>query len=66
MKAKDRTGKDVILKGCCDWSVGAEYRFIKRMTAFAEINNLLGQRYYRWYDMPSYRWNFMAGISIDF
>lgn len=66
MKAKDRTGKDVVLKGCCDWSVGAEYRFIKRMTAFAEINNLLGQRYYRWYDMPSYRWNFMAGISIDF
>ena len=66
MKAKNRTGKDVILKGCCDWSVGAEYRFIKRMTAFAEINNLLGQRYYRWYDMPSYRWNFMAGISIDF
>lgn len=66
MKAKDRFGKDVILKGCCDWSVGAEYRFIKRMTAFLELNNLLAQRYYRWYDLPSYRFNFMAGISLDF
>ena len=66
MKARDRAGRDVILKGCFDWSIGAEYRFIKRMTAFVELNNLIAQRYYRWYDVPSYRFNFMAGLSVDF
>ncbi len=66
MKARDRRGKDVTLKGCFDWSIGAEYRFIKRMTAFVDLNNLIAQRYYRWYDVPSYRFNFMVGLSIDF
>lgn len=66
MKARNRTGRDVILKGCFDWSIGAEYRFIKRMTAFIDLNNLISQRYYRWYDLPSYRFNFMVGLSVDF
>lgn len=66
MKARNRTGQDVILKGCFDWSIGAEYRFIKRMTAFIDLNNLISQRYYRWYDLPSYRFNFMVGLSVDF
>lgn len=66
MQAKDRKGQDVTLKGCFDWSVGAEYRFIKRMTVFLDLNNLIAQRYYQWYDYPSYRFNFMAGLSFDF
>lgn len=66
MRARDRQGKDVTLKGCFDWSVGAEYRFIKRMTVFVDLNNLIAQRYYQWYDYPSYRFNFMAGLSFDF
>ncbi|MCM1041496.1 MAG: hypothetical protein NC396_03585 [Bacteroides sp.] len=66
MKARDRKGREVTLKGCFDWSIGAEYRFIKRMTAFVDLNNLISQRYFRWYDVPSYRFNFMVGLSIDF
>lgn len=66
MKALDRRGTEQTLKGCFDWSIGAEYRFIKRMTVFLDLNNLLSQRYYMWYDYPSYRFNFMVGLTVDF
>ena len=66
MKALDRQGNEQILKGCADWSIGAEYRFIKRMTVFLDLNNILSQRYYMWYDYPSYRFNFMVGLTVDF
>ena len=66
MKALDRIGQEQTLKGCFDWSIGAEYRFIKRMTVFVDLNNLLSQRYYMWYDYPSYRFNFMVGLTVDF
>ncbi len=68
MKALDRMGQEVTLnpKGCYDWSIGAEYRFIDRMTAFANFGNILAQRYYLWNDYQAYRFNFMAGITFDF
>ncbi len=66
MKALDRVGDEQTIKGCFDWSIGAEYRFIKRMTVFLDLNNLLSQRYYMWYDYPSYRFNFMVGLTVDF
>lgn len=66
MKALNRYGEEETLKGCFDWSIGAEYRFIKRMTAFVDFSNIIAQRYYMWYDYPSYRFNFMAGLTFDF
>lgn len=68
MKALDRIGQEVRInpKGCYDWSIGAEYRFIKRMTAFVNLNNILAQRYYLWNDYQAYRFNFVAGITFDF
>lgn len=68
MKALDRRGMEVRLndKGVYDWSLGAEYRFIKRMTAFLNVNNIIGQRYYLWNDYQAYRFSIMAGITVDF
>ena len=68
MKALDRKGNEVWLnrKGVYDWSLGAEYRFIKRMTAFLNLNNIIGQRYYLWNDYQAYRFSFMAGVTVDF
>lgn len=68
MKALDRRGNEVWLnrKGVYEWSVGAEYRFIKRMTAFLNLNNITGQRYYLWNDYQAYRFSFMAGFTVDF
>ncbi|MEG1498884.1 MAG: hypothetical protein RR393_05615 [Bacteroidales bacterium] len=66
MKAFDRYGKPSILKGCFDWSVGFEYRFLKRWSTFVNLNNLIAQRYFRWYDYPSYRFNCMLGVTVAF
>lgn len=66
MKAHDREGKEVSLKGGIDWNAGLEYRFFKRWSAFAYLNNLIGYRSYKWYDYPTYRFNAMMGITFSF
>ena len=54
------------LKGMTDISVGVEYRYSKALSGFVNFNNLLGQRYFRWYNYPSYRFNMMLGVSYSF
>lgn len=70
MKAKDRLGKDVDLGGGLAWNMGAEYRFLKRMSAFLDMNLMLSEPdsdyFYQWYDMPTYKFTVHAGVSIDF
>jgi hypothetical protein len=48
-----------------DWSIGAEYRFNKRWSAFAEINNILNQKYYQWYGYRSFGCNFLVGATFN-
>lgn len=66
MKALDRVGKEVVVKGGFDWSLGFEYRFLPRWSAFANVNNLIAQRFFKWYDYPTYRTNFVAGLTFSF
>lgn len=54
------------IDGYVDLNFGAEYHFNEKMAAFAQINNVTGTRYYRWYNYPSQRINAMAGITIAF
>lgn len=54
------------VKGFTDLSIGVDYRYSKLLTAFLNLNNILGSRYYYWYDYPGYRFNAMAGISYSF
>ena len=54
------------VKGFTDLSLGVDYRYSKLLTAFLNLNNVLGSRYYYWYDYPGYRFNLMAGISYSF
>lgn len=56
----------VTVKGYTDLSLGIDYRYSKLLTAFLSLNNVLGSRYYYWYDYPGYRFNMMAGISYAF
>ena len=49
-----------------DINLGAEYRYTKVLSGFIQLNNLLGQRYYKWYNYPSYRFNMMLGVSYSF
>ncbi|RLD62513.1 MAG: hypothetical protein DRJ05_00115, partial [Bacteroidetes bacterium] len=56
----------VEIKGMTDISLGVEYRYSKTLSGFVNFNNLLGQRYFRWYNYPSYRFNMMMGVSYSF
>ncbi|MDR0437542.1 MAG: TonB-dependent receptor [Bacteroidales bacterium] len=48
-----------------DWSIGAEYRFNRRWSAFLDVNNILNQRYYHWYNYRSFRTNFLIGATFN-
>lgn len=54
------------LAGGADLSVGAEWQINKRFTAWADANNLLNNKYQRWYAYPVYGLNVLAGVIIKF
>ncbi|MDR1974362.1 MAG: hypothetical protein LBQ31_06765 [Bacteroidales bacterium] len=66
MKGLDRNLNEVTVEGGFDWNLGFEYRFFRRWSVFAQVNNLIAKRYFRWYDYPSYRVNFIVGATFSF
>jgi len=62
---------DIIVKALeidpmIDLNLGVEYRYSNVLSGFLTLNNVLGQRFYRWYNYPSYRFNMMLGITYSF
>lgn len=53
----------VELKGATDINLGFEYRYTKKISAFANFNNLGSFRYERWQNYPTQRFNFLAGLT---
>ncbi len=53
-------------KAYVDLNLGAEYRFNDRISVFAQLNNITGIRYQRWYNYPSQRFNAMGGFTFSF
>ena len=49
-----------------DLSLGAEYRFSKAFSAWLNLNNLTNSRHLYWTNYPSYRLNFLGGLSYSF
>lgn len=64
----DLADADKVIKGkpLFDVSLGAEYFFIKNIGAFAQLNNLVGNKYQRWKQYPTYGINFVVGVSARF
>ncbi|MBK9285325.1 MAG: hypothetical protein IPM51_13570 [Sphingobacteriaceae bacterium] len=56
--------KDVQIKGWLDASLELEYRYSKMMSFFIRANNIANQRYYRWENYPTQRFNFMFGLTF--
>lgn len=54
------------LKGVFDANLGVEYRYNKKLGFFVNFNNIAAQRYYRWYNYPTQRFQVMAGLSYSF
>lgn len=49
-----------------DVNVGVEFRYSKRMSIFLNLNNVIAQRYNRWYDYPVNGFQAMAGLTFRF
>ncbi|TND07512.1 MAG: hypothetical protein FD123_3064 [Bacteroidetes bacterium] len=64
----DSTGAFVAteLKGAVDANIALEYRYTKFLSFFVHFNNLASQRYYRWNEYPTQRFNVMGGLSYAF
>lgn len=54
----------VRLAGITDINLGAEYRYNKVLSFFANFNNIGSYRYYRWDRYPTQRFNFMIGLTF--
>lgn len=54
------------LKPVLDASLGLEYRYSKKLSGFISLNNLAFKRYYQWHNYPTYKFNFLAGVTMGF
>ncbi len=61
-------GEDVLtpvqLNSLVDINLGAEYRYSKMLSFWAQFNNVANQRYFRWERYPTQRFNFMLGLTF--
>lgn len=67
----DNSGAGVLpiakeLDGTIDVNLGVEYRITKRFSAFLDLNNITGSRYYQWNQYANQRFNFMLGLTYAF
>ena len=56
----------VEIGGKVDLNLGVEYRYSKVLSGFINFNNILGQRYFNWYNYPSYKFNVLLGVTYSF
>jgi len=54
------------MKAIVDANLGLEYRYSKKLSAFLNLNNLGFARYYFWNNYPTYKFNFLMGVSMVF
>lgn len=66
MYAVDRNNISVKLSPIFDLGGGAEYSFIPRLSAFLQVNNLLNNKYQRWYGYDVYGLNVFGGLRLKF
>lgn len=58
--------EEVKLDGVYDLGLGAEYQIIPRLSVFANLNNLLNNRYQRWYGYEVIGFNVFGGLRLKF
>ncbi len=54
------------LKASYCLNLGANYDINKNISAFAQINNFFGTKYYKWQGYPAEKLNFLLGAAIRF
>lgn len=64
--ALDKGNTSIQLQPVTDLGGNAEYSFTKRLSAFLTVNNLLNNKYQRWYGYNAYGLNLYGGIRLKF
>lgn len=64
--ALDATKQATKLPIIFDMGIGAEYQLIPRLSAFANLNNVLNNRYQRWYRYDVIGINIFGGLRLKF
>jgi hypothetical protein len=64
--AKDISNNVVALNTVTDMGVGAEYQVVSRLSVFAQVNNLLNDKYQRWLGYQAYGLNVYGGVRLKF
>lgn len=63
----ESNGKYIIeLKPYIDANLGVEYRYNKRLSAFLDVNNIVGKKYQQWLEYPVYTINVLGGVTYSF
>ena len=63
---RDISGNTKTLTPGVDAGFSAEYQLIKRLSVFAQVNNLFNDKYQRWYGYEAYGLNIYGGIRFKF
>jgi hypothetical protein len=63
---KDNQGNVVKLDMIADIGGNAEYQIVPRLSAFVQVNNILNNKYQRWYQYEVYGLNIYGGIRLKF
>lgn len=64
--ALDNNNRTLKLSSILDIGAGAEYEIIKRISVFAQANNLLNSKYQLWYGYDAFGLNIFAGARLKF
>jgi outer membrane receptor protein involved in Fe transport len=62
----DTTPVTTSIDGAIDLNLGFEYRITGQLSAFASVNNILNQKYMRWYNYPVQGIQGMLGVTYSF
>ena len=64
--AREKNGDSDKLPAFLDLSASAEYNIIPRLSAFLQMNNILGTKYQRWNQYQVYGFNIIGGLRFKF
>jgi hypothetical protein len=64
--AINQSNLEVKTKAAFDLGGSAEYQIVQRLSAFLNINNLLNNKYQRWYNYDAYGFNIFGGLRLNF
>lgn len=62
----DATGNSATLSGVFDLNLGAAYQYSNQIDVFVNLNNVASARYFRWFNYPTYGFNFLGGLVLKF